>query len=103
MIERSFENIKYVSYPQNDDFDDLSIEYKQRLSIEWQIDCLTGNNVERLKVSLIRWSLDNIGHKSNPRDADFDYLPFDGDERLIARWQLDRWRLYHINDHIVFR
>ena len=31
MIKQSFENIKYGSYPQNADFDELHIEYKQRL------------------------------------------------------------------------
>ena len=29
--ERFFQNMKYGSYPSNADFDDLPIEYKQRL------------------------------------------------------------------------
>ena len=60
------------------------------------IDHLTDNSVERLKVSSAKRLLYNIIYKSNPRNANFDYLPFDGDERLIARR-----RLYHINDDFV--
>ena len=93
-----FDNIISGSYPQNDDFDDLTIENKQRLFTERPIYCLTDNNVEMLKVSLIKRWLDNIRHKSNPQNADFDDLPFDGNERLIVRL-----RLYHIEDNVVFR
>ena len=35
---------------------------------------------------------------SNPRDANFDDLIFDGNERLITRW-----KIYYINDDIVDR
>ena len=35
-------------------------------------------------------------YKSNNQNADFDYLPFDGDESLITRRLI-----YHINDDIV--
>ena len=31
-MKRSFDNIKYGSYPQNDDFDNLPIEYKKGFS-----------------------------------------------------------------------
>ena len=51
-----------------------------------------------LKVSLIKWSLDNIIYESNPLNANFGYLPFDGSESLIPGWQI-----YRINDDIVFR
>ena len=82
----------------NDYFDNLPIEYKQRLLSERPIYCLTNNKVERLKVCLIKQSLDNRIYDSNPRNADFDDLSFDGDERLI-----DRRQLYRINDNIIFR
>ena len=36
-IEQSFDNILYDSYPLNDYFDDLPIEYKQRLFTKWSI------------------------------------------------------------------
>ena len=62
------------------------------------IDSLTDNIVEGLKVLFIRRLLDNRIYKSNPQNANFYYLPFDGNESLIARR-----RLYHINDDIVFR
>ena len=62
------------------------------------IDCLTKNILERLKVSSIKRSLDNRRYEINPQNSNFDDLPFDGDERLIAR-QL----LYNINDDIIFR
>ena len=42
------------------------------------------NIVERLKVSSIKRSLDNIIYVSKPQNNDFDDLPFDGDERLIS-------------------
>ena len=51
MIKRYFDNMKYDSYLQNIDFDDLPIEYEQRLFTRQQIDCLTNNIVEVLKVS----------------------------------------------------
>ena len=59
---------------------------------------LNGNKVERLKVSLIKISLDNIRYESYPRNDNFYYLSFNGDEILIARKQI-----YHINDDIVER
>ena len=37
-------------------------------------------------------------YKSNPQNSDFDDLPFDGDERLITRWQINR-----INDDVIER
>ena len=37
-------------------------------------------------------------YESNPRNADFVELPFDGDQRLIAGQQM-----YGVNDYIVFR
>ena len=42
--------------------------------------------------------LDNWMHEGNPRNPDFYYFHFDGDERLITRQQI-----YHINDDIVER
>ena len=98
MIKRSFENIKYGSYPQNADLDNLHIEYIKRLFTEQPIDCLTNNKVERLKVSLIRRSLDNRRYESNNKNSDFDDLPFDVDKMLITRQQLNRK-----NDDIIFR
>ena len=85
MIERLFENILYGSYPQNYDFDDLNIEYEQRIFKKIQIDSLTNNKVERLKFSLIKRSSDNRIYKSNPQNSVLNYLPFDDDESLIAR------------------
>ena len=49
-----FENIKYGSYPRNTDFDNLPIEYEQRLFTKQTIDSLTDIILERLKVSMIR-------------------------------------------------
>ena len=49
-----------------------------------------------MKVSTIKQSLDNIIYESNPQNDNFNYLPFDGDERLIARWQI-----YRIKDDII--
>ena len=74
-MEISFENINYVSYPQNADFDDLPIECKQRFFTKRPINRLTDNSVERLKFSQIKLSLDNIIYKSNPQNTDFDDLP----------------------------
>ena len=84
-IERLFEKIKYGSYPQNADFYDLPIEYKETLFKERPIYCLTNNKVERLKVSSIEGSIDNRKYESSPQNDNFYDLPFDGDERLIAK------------------
>ena len=97
-IKLSFENIKYGISPQNYYFYDLPIEYKQRLPTKRPIDCLNDKIVESLKVNTIKILLDIRIYKSSPGNADFDDLPFDGDERLITRRQL-----YHINDNIIFR
>ena len=48
------ENIKYGSYHQDSDLDDLPIEYKQSLFTERPKYCSTDNTVERLKVSSIK-------------------------------------------------
>ena len=56
-IKWLFDYINYGNYPQNNDFGDLPIEYKQRLLTLKIIDCLTDNKVERLKVNLIKWLL----------------------------------------------
>ena len=93
-----FENRKFGIYPQNTGFDDLTIEYKLRLFTRQPIDCLNGNKVEGMKVSLIGQSLDNRIYENNPRNTGFNDLPFDGYERFIARIIL-----YCINDNIVFR
>ena len=93
-----FDNIKYGSYPRNYDSDDLPIEYKQSLFTKKSIHSLTDNIVEILKVSSIKRSLYNIIYKSIALNSDFYDLPFDGDERLIARRLI-----YRINDDIVFR
>ena len=37
-------------------------------------------------------------YESNPRNSDFDYLPFDGYQGLIYAWMI-----YHVHDDIVFR
>ena len=50
-----------------------------------------------MKVSSINQLFDNIIYESNPQNEYFDDLPFNGDERLIPRW-----RIYSINDDIVF-
>ena len=96
LIKVSFDNIIYESNPQNVDFDDLPFDGNELL-ITWQkIYCFTNNIIERLKVSSIKQLLYNIMYKINPRNSDFDDLPFDGDERLVAiRW------LYRINDESV--
>ena len=60
------------------------------------MDFLTNNIVERLKVSPIKRSFDNIIYESNYRKDNFGYLHFDGDQRLITRQ-----RIYLINDYIV--
>ena len=66
MTKRSFENIKYVSYPQNANSDSLTIGYKQRLFTEQPTDSLTNNKIEILKFSYIELSLDNRRYKINP-------------------------------------
>ena len=38
-----------------------------------------------LKVSLTKQSLYNRKYKGSHRNANFDDLPFDGDDRFIAR------------------
>ena len=98
MIELSFENIKYGSYPQNSDFNDLPIEYEKKLFTKLPIDSLTDNTVERLKVISIERLFDNIIYESDPLNANFYYLPFDCDERLITRR-----RIYFMNGDIIFR
>ena len=50
-----------------------------------------------MKVSSIEWLLVSRICETNYQNYDFDDLTFDGDKRLIARWQL-----YGINDYIVF-
>ena len=96
LTEQSFENIKYGSYPKNYDFNNLSIEYKKLKKTP--IDCLNGYSVEGLKVSSVKRSLDNRINEINPQNYDFVDLPFDGDEKLLARiW------LYSINDDIIFK
>ena len=40
-----FENMKYGIYPWNANFDDLPIEYEQRLFTKWPIDFLTNDTV----------------------------------------------------------
>ena len=79
MIKQQFENKKYNSYPQNAYSGDLPIEYKQRLITKLPIYRLDNNQVERLKFSLIKQSLDNRRYRSNHRNANFYDLPYDGD------------------------
>ena len=66
--------------------------------IERPIYRLTDNKVKGLKVSFIEQSLNNRRYEINPQNENFDDLPFDGDESLIARRQL-----YCINDNMLFR
>ena len=49
------------------------------------IDILTDDIVKNLKVSLIERQFDNYMYVSNSPNANFDDLPFDGDQRLITR------------------
>ena len=63
---------------------------------KWPIDILNDNIIEMLKNSSIEQSFDNWMCVINPRNADFDDLPFYCDESLITR----RW-IYRINDDIV--
>ena len=65
--------------------------------IERPIYRLTDNKVKGLKVGFIEQSLNNRRYEINPQNENFDDLPFDGDERLIARRQL-----YCINDNMLF-
>ena len=67
MIKQLFENIKYESYPINDSYDDLPIEYKQRLFTKWPIYRLTDNIIERLRVISIKRLFDNRKYRSNPQ------------------------------------
>ena len=98
MIKLSFEKIKYGIYPQNADFDDLPIEYEQRLFTKRPMDSLTNNIVEMLNFSLTKKLFDNWMYEGNSQNANFYYLPIYGDERLIIRQ-----KLYRINYNIVFR
>ena len=74
----------------------LTIEYEQKKFIKRPIGCSTNNTVERLKDSRIELSYDKLMYVSNLRSADFDDLPFDGDESLITKR-----RIYHINDWLI--
>ena len=58
----------------------------------------TYNKEEGFKFSLLKQLLENRRYKSDPRNANFDGLTFDGDEMLI-----DWWQIYRINDNILFR
>ena len=98
MTKRFFANINYGSYPKYAKFYDLTIEYKHMLFTKRPIDCLTDIIVEVLKVSSIEQLFDNWMYISNPQNDNFDDLLFDGEKRLITRW-----RIYSINDDIVFR
>ena len=93
-----FENIGYGSYPGNTYFNDLPLEYEESWFKKRPIYILTNNIIERLKVSLIELSLYNIIYKSDPKNADFYDLCFDGNKRLITRR-----RKYRIQDDIVSR
>ena len=79
-----FQNIKYGSYPWNFDFNELPIEYKQRLFTKLPIDHLRDNIVERFKVSSIKQSFDNRIYESNTQNFDFGELLFGGDEQFIT-------------------
>ena len=76
----------------------MPIEYEQKFFTKKLIYSLTNNIVERLEVSSIERSFDNIIYESKPLNANFDDLPFDGYEILIARLQI-----YDVNYDIVFR
>ena len=88
--------MKYGNYPQNIYFNDLPIEYEQRLFTKWPIDGLSDNILERLKVSLTNQLFDNRMYESSPQNSDFVDFNFDGDQRLISG-QL----IYRVNDDIV--
>ena len=51
-----------------------------------------------LKVSSTKQLFDNWLYVRNPRNVNYDDLPFDGDEILITREWIDR-----INDDIIER
>ena len=68
--------MKYGSYPQNADFDDLPIEYEQFFFTKRPIDNLTNNIVKRLRISSTGLSLDNRIYESNHQNANFDKLTF---------------------------
>ena len=80
-----FENIKYGSYPQNAGFYELFIEFEKILFTKLQIDCLTDDKLEKLKVISKEQSVDNIIYESNPQNDDFDDLSFHGDKRVIIK------------------
>ena len=54
-------------------------------SQKYQRYCLFNMIVERLKVSLIKQSFDNIKCESNLQNIDFYDLPVYGDQKLITR------------------
>ena len=60
------------------------------------MDCLTDNILEKLNISSIKRSFENLMYESNPQNYNFNDLPFDGDERLITRLQI-----YCLNDIVV--
>ena len=62
------------------------------------IDCLTNDMVDILKVSLIKKILDKWMYVINPWYYDLSDVPFDDDERLIAKRQI-----YRINNNSVER
>ena len=49
-----------------------------------------------LNVGSIWQSFDNLLYESNTINASFIDLPFDGDERLITKWQI-----YFINGDVI--
>ena len=61
----SFENIRYGSYPQNNDLGDLTYWIETNVFHITNSRFLTSNKVERFKVSLIKWLLDNRRYRSN--------------------------------------
>ena len=65
-------------------FDGLPFEYDQRLITRWPIDILNGEILERLKVSSIEQSFSKLKRGSNPRNDDFDDLPFEFYQNLIT-------------------
>ena len=67
-------------------FNDLPIQYEQRLFTKTPIDNLTDNILETLKISSINQPFDDRIYEINTQNADFNDLPFNGDERLTTRW-----------------
>ena len=53
--------------------------------------------MERLKVSSIGSMFENPRYVNNTENAEFDYLLFNGNQKLYQR------RIYHVNDNIVER